>query len=414
MTGSNRWILQRCKLALAVVLTLLVGRTAASASGLPAAEARADVLAGSLLALDGVVETLSQEVTATRARNLVWQESLGFGRPAHRIDWNPALDHLAGVLREDGGAVDQGLGAAAAAWNESDANTQTRRLEVLEAALSTLAMRLRVVAQYLACIRASQAALHEVSSPLVLGRGVGFSNGLIEHTNRLASLLERLKHGMTPALSDQSERALWAARNYTERYFEGLEEGQRLLVVAKWAGLLTTTLGLGEAILGVRAVLAQLVKSTPSGGGLVAAAAGGGSVVLGNSVVVPSAIAIETAIRAAARPALSSVLLMAGGRGPVDKGKAGEAAAGITGPKTQHEWPDKSGRFIRPDRVTATTVEEVKNVERLSRTRQLVKYLDYAEHTHREFILRIPRTTKLSKKLQRLINREAIKVEYLP
>jgi hypothetical protein len=95
--------------------------------------------------------------------------------------------------------------------------------------------------------------------------------------------------------------------------------------------------------------------------------------------------------------------VMAGGRGPVNVGKAGEAAAGITGPKTRIYSSKFTTHYRVPDRLTDFTIEEVKNVLKLSNIRQLREYLDYARDTGRTFVLYVRPTTKLCKELQRLI-----------
>ncbi len=87
-------------------------------------------------------------------------------------------------------------------------------------------------------------------------------------------------------------------------------------------------------------------------------------------------------------------------------GNAGEVAAGIVGPKKAIQV---GGRSLFPDEVTRFSLTEVKNVQRLSFTRQL---RDYAAHTQAEgipFYLVTRPGTRLSGPLQRAINEGIIR-----
>lgn len=85
--------------------------------------------------------------------------------------------------------------------------------------------------------------------------------------------------------------------------------------------------------------------------------------------------------------------LKAAARSPYAIGRAGEEAVGITGPKTRITLP--TGRFRVPDQVdkAAEVVREVKNVARLSYTRQLRDYALWAQQQGYTFELIVRKTT---------------------
>jgi hypothetical protein len=151
--------------------------------------------------------------------------------------------------------------------------------------------------------------------------------------------------------------------------------------------------------------LPALLETIANGGGagLVAATGGGGAIVYGG-VANAVALDIESFVYGGTRALASTTLLMAGGRGPVDMGKAGEKAVGLTGKKERIKWEGfttKTGYRV-PDHVTRFGLEEVKNVLRLSNTRQLREYLAFAEATKRTFTLTVRTTTKLAKEILEL------------
>jgi hypothetical protein len=92
-----------------------------------------------------------------------------------------------------------------------------------------------------------------------------------------------------------------------------------------------------------------------------------------------------------------------GGVGPVNLGKAGEEAAGITARKESIKVPS-SGRTRRPDELTETMLREVKNVAEQAKTSQMRDYLEIAEKTGRQFQLDVRTSTKISGPLQALID----------
>jgi hypothetical protein len=106
-----------------------------------------------------------------------------------------------------------------------------------------------------------------------------------------------------------------------------------------------------------------------------------------------------------------------GGVGPVRKGEAGERAVGVTGPKTKILV---NGRRRIPDRLTGSTLTEVKNIDSsltgrcLSYTQQLRDFTDYAKQTGRVFELHVRSTTKLTQQLQDAVKRGDIILKIIP
>ncbi|MFB0537482.1 MAG: putative toxin [Anaerolineae bacterium] len=97
-------------------------------------------------------------------------------------------------------------------------------------------------------------------------------------------------------------------------------------------------------------------------------------------------------------------------------GRAGEEAAGITGPKTRIDSLAGTAKFRVPDQVDKAVgvVREVKNVARLSYTRQLRDYSLWAQREGYTFELIVRQTTRLSGPLQAAIERGEIIQRYLP
>src|SRR5439155_26624295 len=94
-------------------------------------------------------------------------------------------------------------------------------------------------------------------------------------------------------------------------------------------------------------------------------------------------------------------------------GRQGEEAVGITGPKVGIQIPG-SGIIRFPDRLTATTLTEVKNVQNLSFTRQIRDYSAYAQQNGLQFNLYVRPTTTLSGPLQNAVNSGQINLFFIP
>ncbi|MBC7252107.1 MAG: hypothetical protein H5T62_17745, partial [Anaerolineae bacterium] len=97
-------------------------------------------------------------------------------------------------------------------------------------------------------------------------------------------------------------------------------------------------------------------------------------------------------------------------------GRAGEEAAGITGPKTRIDSIINPGKFRVPDEVdrVAGIVREVKNVTRLSYTSQLRDYALWAQREGYTFELITRQGTQLSGPLRAAIERGEIIWSHLP
>ena len=97
-------------------------------------------------------------------------------------------------------------------------------------------------------------------------------------------------------------------------------------------------------------------------------------------------------------------------------GRAGEQAAGITGPKIHIDSLIGTAKYRVPDEVIrpAQILREVKNVARLSYTSQLRDYSLFAQTHGYTFELIVRQTTRLSGPLRAAIQRGEIILRYLP
>jgi hypothetical protein len=87
-------------------------------------------------------------------------------------------------------------------------------------------------------------------------------------------------------------------------------------------------------------------------------------------------------------------------------------------------WPQPTPETLRsaaqsgitryPDRLTRTSIEEVKNVQYLALTKQLRDYPAHAENNELTFILHLRPETKYSGPLRALIDADRIKLKYIP
>lgn len=94
-------------------------------------------------------------------------------------------------------------------------------------------------------------------------------------------------------------------------------------------------------------------------------------------------------------------------------GVLGEKAVGI-GSKTRIPSLTGSAKYRIPDRLTATTLEEVKNVQNLNLTKQLTDFHLYSQQNGLQMILHTRSATTFSAPLQNLINNGSIIVKPIP
>ncbi|EDL59893.1 putative toxin [Gimesia maris] len=96
---------------------------------------------------------------------------------------------------------------------------------------------------------------------------------------------------------------------------------------------------------------------------------------------------------------------------PTTLGRVGETLAGIGGRKTKISI---NGQNRIPDSLTATKLTEVKNVAKLSYTRQLRDFSDYAKTNGLRYELFVRGSTKLSSTLLEKIRKGEIILKYIP
>ena len=95
-------------------------------------------------------------------------------------------------------------------------------------------------------------------------------------------------------------------------------------------------------------------------------------------------------------------------------GVAGEDAVGIGASKTRIPSLTGTAKYRIPDRLTSTTLEEVKNVQSLSFTRQLQDFHLYSQQNSLQMILHTRPETTFSAPLQTLINNGSIINKTIP
>jgi len=378
------------------------------ASGVIASESqreRIDVYAGALIALKGASEDLRADLDEARRRRLVWQgerHTLA-GKVQHQVDWNPALDSLSKILDEVNGWLDGSLNAAALAYAHPSRGDET----ALQVSLARSGEALRVVGVYLAAIRAAQFALHD--APSYVAGGLGFNDGIIERVERLRGLLEALRSGADPAqLSARIGGAIDETTSYVDSYSRGLQDGAKLMETARVVGLVQGSAGMVRALAGIAQLLAG---ATVGGGELTYALAGAGSGAAVNAGA--GAASIQGILKGLTVAMAAGSLSYRGGMEPVEMGREGERRAGIGGSKERIPSFTGTAEYRVPDHINELTIEEVKNVLKLSRTNQLRDFLDYARNTHRTFVLWIRPTTKLSGPLLEWIKAKSVMIKYI-
>jgi len=92
----------------------------------------------------------------------------------------------------------------------------------------------------------------------------------------------------------------------------------------------------------------------------------------------------------------------------------GEKAVGITGPKETITSHTGTARYRVPDRVTPTTIEEVKNVKSLTFTKQLEDMLIESQNTGKQMIIWTRPNTVIKPPLQYYLNSGQIKQNFIP
>ena len=123
--------------------------------------------------------------------------------------------------------------------------------------------------------------------------------------------------------------------------------------------------------------------------------------VLGRIFATDAAVATETA----ATTEMSGVRAL---------GVAGEEAVGVGGSKLRIPSLTGTAKYRIPDRLTSTTLEEVKNVKSLSFTRQLKDFHLYSQQKSLQMILHTRQGTTLSGPLQKLIDNGSIINKTIP
>lgn len=95
-------------------------------------------------------------------------------------------------------------------------------------------------------------------------------------------------------------------------------------------------------------------------------------------------------------------------------GAEGEEAVGIVGAKTRIPSLTGTATYRIPDRLTALTLEEVKNVQRLGLTNQIKDFNLFSQQTGRQFIIYTRSNTTYTAPMQNLINQGQVVLKNIP
>ena len=95
-------------------------------------------------------------------------------------------------------------------------------------------------------------------------------------------------------------------------------------------------------------------------------------------------------------------------------GVEGEDAVGIVGAKTRIPSLTGTATYRIPDRLTALTLEEVKNVQRLGLTNQIKDFNLFSKQTGRQFIIYTRSNTEFTAPMQNLINQGQVVMKNIP
>ncbi|MCA8939847.1 MAG: hypothetical protein KDB07_08570 [Planctomycetes bacterium] len=97
----------------------------------------------------------------------------------------------------------------------------------------------------------------------------------------------------------------------------------------------------------------------------------------------------------------------------VEVGRKGEELAGWTKNIKQIDSLSGKRNFRVPDFMDERVIGEVKNVKRQGWTHQIQDFVRFAEQEGKRFVLKVPRGTKLSSRLQKQIDAKRVKLSFL-
>ncbi|WP_197432510.1 putative toxin [Pseudarthrobacter sp. GA104] len=309
-------------------------------------------------------------------------------------DWQKAIEFLQKSMTRFDVWIRAALKSATGSADEQSLKKWVERISALAVGIGT----------YTAVIQLSQYI--ELEAPWYLTDDV-LQIGLIDLAGRLFHLLEDLNdtHGEYGRLANVAQAYSEEAKWRLDRLQAGLEAGSEILKLGDYIGVVSGVLGLASLAKSLASIAANVARASRP----VALVSGGsvaGSVALREVDILAKAVEATTAFAVAAGGG-GSAGPKRGGAAPVQTGRAGEQARGIS--PEDKEWiisitdSSKSG-FRIPDKLTSLGLEEVKNVLRLSLTKQLEDFILFAGANEIRFtlVVRAGTRTKLSAPLLEL------------
>jgi hypothetical protein len=354
-----------------------------------------DDLVATLIWLRELLDEARKQIGERSLQHLVWRADPD-DPDARVIDWNPWLSALFLHVQVMDGQI---TGAIQEAARASDAapvrRTVTRMLHSLT-----------LIGAMFGGIAAVQWALSEAEAPLVGEEA--FHDDMLGPVEAAARALDKLRQVDDPeSMKEEILETRDDIVDVIEFYAKLFQVELALFVTAAVVVGIALVILTAKALAVVAAAAVGAAPATVTAGGVVAAEA----VVIGAGV--------------AATVAATAVLAQkAGGIKSTNLGRLGEIRAGIRRGMKSERFPSmtRSGRIRIPDKPTAQTIEEVKNVLNLSLTRQLIDYIFYAGLTNRRFVLwvravrragKFKQVTKLSKPLQQMVDSGDIRIRLL-
>jgi hypothetical protein len=377
-----------------------------------------DVHAGALIGLREPLHELRKEIGERLLRHHVEQI-----REGKTIDWNPTLQSM--LLATD--ETDR--------WISHELERLADLVEPAEAdrALARPVQAIKILAAAYAGIASVHWAFGEAEAPLPIldrepfsedddleGRvepvpmvgGESFSDDMQDRVDPLMRLLDELRAGPpSDELNGRIEEQIEDTFDLIKSYGRFFAAEMAIMAVAAVAAAIAVVVMLTRAL--------AVVAATAVGMGPVAARA----TVAGGALVAAEMKAIGAGVVATASVAI--VMAKTGGPAPPRAGRLGERRSFRRWlPKPKERFPSmvRPGMMRAPDRLTAKTLQEVKNVLNLALTRQLTDYILYAGLTNRRMTLWLKarrvgskwkQVTKLSRHLQGFVDAGDIRVRLI-
>jgi hypothetical protein len=327
------------------------------------------------------------------------------GAKEHVYDFAPTLASLKTQLDALDASVAKALRSAPSAFNGDTAALKSLTDELRKAAAVNM-----LIDAYTRLIGISIWAYH---NPLPALSPSGFINSNIDLMSELGDRLLEVERGNYSKVAKSVYRAHW----YADSYLQGINDGRTIQGVGQVYSVIIGADGFLRTVKAVGASFATL--SIPGPGMMLQFAGAGGPSMGGIAINVATGELVVVSGSTLSSTTLAIGVVFSKAVDPKGLGPAGESA--VPGTQNSTRIPSTTGttEYRVPDRLTEVTLEEIKNVLKLSNTRQLKDYLDYAKSTGRTFTIWVRgnaggAATKVSGPLMELRNSGRIIIKPIP